>query len=124
MDPIKTKKKRKKRELTKRKERVIKALEETKVQSAQSLLKDLTKAAPAAIHFKKALMDDPLAPTYLKLSNANDILDRTVPKPTQRIEMNSFNLNTSMTERELKELLARKIEQKAMSLLSGDDSDA
>jgi hypothetical protein len=106
-----------------RQRETIRALELTRVESAQSLLKNLTAAAPAAIHFKKALLDDPLCPDYLKLQNANDILDRTLPKPIQRIQMDSINLNSNMSEREVRELLQRKIQQKAIEMSSEDVSN-
>jgi len=86
-----------------------KELDETRRVSASGLLKDLMQIAPSAIDFKKKLMKDLTEPTYLRLANANDILDRTLPKPTQQISMNAQVLQANMSRRELKEILMNRL---------------
>ena len=89
--------------------------------SAANLLSDMMSLAPDAIKFKKDLMKDPDCPKYLKLANANDILDRTVPKPDKNINIRGSLSTSGLSDRELKEVMMKKLAEKGIIDVSPDD---
>lgn len=88
---------------------LVKELQDVRKISAASILRSLTELAPTAVKFKSDLLNDTTAPDYLRLANANDILDRTLPKPTQQVSLSANVVQANMTDRELKEILTQRL---------------
>lgn len=84
--------------------------------TGNALMRSLMNLAVPAIGLKKRVLNDESAPLYLRLQNANDILDRTLPKPTQSINLNSTVLQANYTDRELKEILVNRLAKKGIMI--------
>jgi len=90
----------------------IERIEQQRTVSTASLMQSLMDLAPEAITFKSKLMKDRQAPNFLKLKNADDILDRTLSKPTKNISMTGSITRSDLTERELRQMVMRKMAEK------------
>ena len=94
-------------------EELTNSLQSKRVASATNLQASLMELATPAIKFKKRLLNNEMAPDFLRLKNADDILDRTIPKPTQQVNMTGQIMQANLSAREIKELIISKLANKA-----------
>lgn len=88
--------------------------EKVRAVTAAGVMKRMMQMTEKALDFKDELMDDDDAPLFLKLKNADDILDRTISKPTQTHQVQAAVLQANMSNRELKDILIEKLTRKGM----------
>lgn len=101
----KAKRKKKKRKNSE----IVEAIRTHKIVNAQQASTEMMKLVEASIKLKKRIIVDETEPMFLRNQVAAEMLDRTVPRPSQNININGAMMQVNMTDRELKELLAEKL---------------
>lgn len=84
-------------------------IEEMRIATVRDVQDKLLALAPKALAVKEQILDDEEESRWLKNTVASDILDRTVARPSQNVNLRGAIVTASYTDEELRQILAQRI---------------